>query len=191
MARLPRLTLPGYPAPRHSAGQQPPGDFWPRPPTTSGCWTCWMKMRQKVRSCHPCLCADGQPLSSAGHAADGRWFAANDAGGGAPLCALLQRQPKAHRHAVGRALQVHGDPDRALPAGLHGLHRPQSRCVPAWWRGHRTTPGPAMRTIIGLHQTNWSRRTPCMGAGQYARLPARLHTPKWCKQASTAVQQQA
>jgi hypothetical protein len=55
--------------------------------------------------------------------ADGAAF--DDAGGGAQLCALFQQRPGPHRHAVGGALPLHADPDRALPARLHGLHRPE------------------------------------------------------------------
>ncbi len=50
----------------------------------------------------------------------------------AQLRALLQRPPWPQRHLVGRTLQIDADPDRSLPADLHGLHRPEPGARPAW-----------------------------------------------------------
>jgi putative transposase len=83
---------------------------------------------------------------------------------GAATCATTTCA-RPHRHAVGRALPVDADPGRALPAGLHGLHGPQSgarRMV----ADRRTTRGratalhrPARRQAVTPHPLwEWATR---------------------------------
>ena len=148
-------------------------------PTARCCSTAGRK-RQKTRGGDPRLCADGQPFPPAAHARDRRGRAADDAGGGAALCALLQRPAPAHRHAVGRALQVHPDPDRALSAGLHGLPRPQSgaRRHGAATQGLRLVQPCA--TSLDSPTTGWSRRIPWSGVWATRLLRGKRLTPNWC-----------
>ena len=72
------------------------------------------------------LCADEQPLPPARHAGDRRRHSPDDAGR-RPALSAAQLQPAARPdgNPLGGPLQVHPDPGRTAPAGLHGVHGPQ------------------------------------------------------------------
>jgi putative transposase len=88
MARLPRLTLPGYPHHIIQRGNNRQMIF----ADTQDFATMMALLAEnahKFAVCGPCLCADGQPLSPARHAGHGRGVAFDDAGRwGAVMCAI-------------------------------------------------------------------------------------------------------
>jgi REP element-mobilizing transposase RayT len=53
-----------------------------------------------------------------------------------------------------------------------------------WWRRQPTIRGPATGTTSGAGSTNWSRRIRCSGNSATRRLPGRRRTPNWCMPAS-------
>ena len=141
-------------APRHPARQQPPGDLRrPNADHETAARACWARTRARFGiALHAYVLMSNHFHLLATPATRGR-AAAVDAGRGPALRALLQRPARAHRHLVGGPLQVHADPDRPLPAGLHGLHRPEPGARRHGGGGRATTRGPATPTTPGCGTT--------------------------------------
>lgn len=141
------------------------------------------RQRHALRRRGACLRADGQPLPPAGHARQRHRVAAAHAVGRAQLRALLQRPPWPQRHVVGRALQVDPDPDRALPADLHGLHRPQPGARGAGDRSARLRVVQPC-ALRGLRHDRLLTPHPLYWELGNTRSRARRRMSNWCARAS-------
>jgi putative transposase len=96
---------------------------------------------------------------------------------GAAMCATSMTAMAAAA-PVGRALPVHADPDRPLPADLHGLHRPQPRAgglvadardFP--WSSHGHYAGLRHDKLLTPHPLYWALgNTPFAREAAYAEL---------------------
>jgi putative transposase len=182
MARLPRLTLPGYPHHIIQRGNNRQPIFVDDADRQRLLGDLAEHARNRRRG-GARLCADEQPPSPARHARGGRQRAADDAGRGARLRALFQPPARAQRHAVGRALPQHADRGRAPSAGLHGLHRPESgarrhggAAADYPWSSHG-------HLASGCGSTRWSRRIRCTGNSATRRLRASGLCRIWCARA--------
>jgi putative transposase len=90
----------------------------------------------------------------------------------------------------GRAATVDPDPDRALPAGLHGVHRPESRCAPDGGRSGRL---PLVQPSA-LHRPRHDKLVtphPCTGNWATRPSPATSRMPTWSAPALAEAQQRA